>query len=262
MKSSLLVALLVLVGPLAKTQNSGVSESRSKSKVPSITEGKALLKAMHAAASRSHLKEYTFIQETIRFDSAGNALPSTTWYEALRYPNFFRIDVGDPKNGRGVIYRNDSTYSFREGKLVRAVADPMPFMLLEGGLKYYSLEELIPKGEKMGYDLSKVHSEDFQGKEMFVLGAEAGDLRSKQIWIEKERWIPIRRIDPEENGSILEVVHGGFQRKKGKWVETEVDFFLDGKWLQKEKYSAVNPNPRLKTILFDPNRFGEWHWKK
>ena len=226
-----------------------------------IHDGKSLVKAMHAAASRTHLKEYTFVQQTIRFDSAGKALPAATWYEALRYPDFFRIDVGDPGNGRGVIYRNDSTYSFREGKLARATAEPMPFMLLEGGLKCSKMEEVLAKVEKMGWDLSKFHSETFQGKEMYVLGAELGDLKSKQIWVEKERLIPIRRIDPEENGSILEVVYGEFQLLKGKWVETKVEFYLDGELLQTEIYSELNGKPRLKSSLFDPKQFGKWHWK-
>ncbi len=145
MKIFKVLCLFLLVFLVLPAQ--GNAQSR-KGDPTEIHDGKSLVKAMHAAASRTHLKEYTFVQQTIRFDSAGKALPAATWYEALRYPDFFRIDVGDPANGRGVIYRNDSTYSFREGKLARATAEPMPFMLLEGGLKCYALEEVLSRSKK------------------------------------------------------------------------------------------------------------------
>ncbi|HEX2901796.1 MAG TPA: hypothetical protein VHS96_18940, partial [Bacteroidia bacterium] len=159
-----------------------------------LKDGRALIAAMHATAARASLREYTFVQETIRFDSLGQPMAPSIWYESLQYPDPFRIDVGNPADGRAVIYRNDSSYYFRDGKLARATADPMEFLFLEGALKCYPLEAVIEKVGKMGYDLGKFHVAEFNGKAMYVLGAEKGDLKSKQVWVEQQRLIPVRRI--------------------------------------------------------------------
>lgn len=227
-----------------------------------LRDVRAVVAAMHSAATRASLMEYTFVQQTIRMDSLGHALAPSTWYEALHYPDLFRIDVGEPSQGRAVIYRNDSAYYFRGGKLARAEVDTMPFLLLEGGLKCYALDEVLARMQTMGYRLDVMHEADFQGKPMYVIGATAGDLRSKQIWVEQARLIPIRRIDPQADGGIMEVVYGDFQLLEGKWVETRVDFWLDGKLIQQETYSQLDGHPQLHPALFIPAQFGQWHWRE
>ncbi|MEM7299328.1 MAG: hypothetical protein AAF391_13805, partial [Bacteroidota bacterium] len=64
------------------------------------------------------LMAFTFVQETIRFRD-GEVRDTATWYEAVQYPNFFRIDLGEKDLKNRNLYRNDSVYVIREGELVR-----------------------------------------------------------------------------------------------------------------------------------------------
>lgn len=230
--------------------------------VDGYADVQSLVAAMHAAAARSNLRAYTFVQQTVRYGKEGEALPPETWYESVQFPDLFRIDVGDPKAGRGVIYRNDSTYYLREGKVARAVAEPMPFLLLEGGLKCHDLETVLHKMEEQGYDLGRLHRDTMAGRDVYVIGADAGDLGSKQVWVDAERLIPLRHIDPERDGTLIDVVFGKFERHAGKWIETEVEIMINGKLFQTERYTDIEVREGFDPRLFQPARAGEWHWKQ
>jgi outer membrane lipoprotein-sorting protein len=228
-----------------------------------IRNVRGLVKAMHAAASEAHYNDYTFIQTTIRYEEDGSVRDTMTWYEAVSYPDRFRIDFGDPSRKTAVIYRNDSSYFFREGELVRSRQEYNPFLLLEGGLKCYKLKQVLRRMKTYGYDLGQFREDEWQGKPVFVVGAKnAEDLRSKQVWVEQERLIPIRRIDPQENGSLLEVNYSAFENHDGGWIETRVDFHMDGKLLQVEFYNEIDTRVELRPELFEPGAFGSWHWWK
>src|SRR5690242_14008580 len=56
---------------------------------------------------------------------------TSVWHEAIVYPDKFRIDFGDLKDGNAAIFTSDSVYSFRAGKLVRTSPndDDLTFIL-------------------------------------------------------------------------------------------------------------------------------------
>ena len=203
--------------------------------------------------------EYTFIQETIRMNKDGSVRDTTTWYEALRFPDRFRIDFGELENGNAVIYRNDSVYLFREGSLAKSKAEENELMLLEGGICTHPVDTIRARMERQGYDLSKFRTDYFRGEPVYVIGAEKGDSTSKQIWIHKEKLATVRRLDPGEE-RMVEAIFDDFVYQDGAWIETWVEFYIDGQLLQTERYRSINTKPELEDALFDPNRFGEWNW--
>lgn len=203
--------------------------------------------------------EYTFIQETIRFNKDGSVRDTTTWYEAMRFPDHFRIDFGELEEGNAVIYRNDSSYLFREGELARLRAEENELMLLEGGMYIHPVDTIAARMKRQGYDLSQFHQAQFRDEPVYVIGAAASDSSSKQIWIHQDKLTTMRRIDPNED-RIVEAVFDDFILKDGGWIETWVEFYLNGQLLQTERYKDINTQPKLQDLLFDPNRFGEWNW--
>ena len=231
-----------------------------------ISDCQSLVREMHAAASNATYSEYTFVQTTIRYKKDGSIRDTITWYESVQYPDKFRIDLGLPSIGTAVIYRNDSSYFFREGQLARGSKEFMPFLMLEGGLKCMNVEEIMDRMNTFGYDVNQFRSDRWEDRKVYVMGAEAADdLQSKQIWVDAERLIPLRRIDPQPDGKVMEVVYSGFEKHDGGWIETRVDFFLtdDEKkrsLLQVEFYKEINTRVELQPSIFEPGQFGEWHW--
>ena len=52
----------------------------------------------------------------------------------------------------------------------------------------------VVKGE--GYDLSKLHEDTWEGHPAYVVGADKGDLKSKQFWVTKDTLLFVRDIEP------------------------------------------------------------------
>ncbi|PYX34972.1 MAG: hypothetical protein DMG81_19205, partial [Acidobacteria bacterium] len=46
------------------------------------------------------------------------------------------------------------------------------------------------------FDITKFHEETWKGRAVFVVGAEQGDLKSPQFWVDKERLLFVRLFQP------------------------------------------------------------------
>ena len=47
--------------------------------------------------------------------------------------------------------------------------------------------------------MTQIHEEKWEGQDVYVVGAAKGDLKSKQFWIEKNRLLFVRLIEPDEH---------------------------------------------------------------
>lgn len=209
-----------------------------------------------------HLREFTFIQETIRFTENGTPQDSSTWYEAIRYPKDFRIDFGNPENGNANINRNDSIYVYRGNKLVHTGPEIQEFLILEGGLFYYSTEETIERLEGLGIDTSLFYKSEYGGKLIYILGANPEDLSKPQIWLDANELYVVRRFSRGKQGELYEVKYDDIKNFDGHWIETWIEFYVDGKLIQTERYNNIDVNPNLNDSVFDPNTFGTYYWFK
>src|SRR5437868_2389575 len=79
-----------------------------------------VLKKMYDTYRGKWYKTFHFIQTTENYRN-DSLIRTATWYEAIMFPDKFRIDFGDPKNGNAVIYNKDSGYVFRNSKLARTI---------------------------------------------------------------------------------------------------------------------------------------------
>src|ERR1700689_4503039 len=92
-----------------------------------------VLKQMYDRYTGKWYHTFTFVQTTESYKN-DSLVKTATWYEALLFPDKFRIDFGDLKNGDAMIFASDSAYRFRNGVLVSAAPDPDDLTFLLGGL--------------------------------------------------------------------------------------------------------------------------------
>lgn len=228
-----------------------------------IRNGESLLRAMHDRYQASWYESLTFSQKSTTYN-ADNTTKVETWYEAMQLPAKLRIDIGPPSEGNGFLLTDGKVTGFKDGKATRS--GPLVNMLLVLGFDVYrqppqTTVEVV-KGE--GYDLSKFHDDTFDGRRVYVAGAEKGDLTSKQFWVEKDRLLFVRLFEPAQTDpkKIQDIRFADYRQVAGGWVAARVEVYGEGRKVFSEEYSNIQGNVKLAPAVFDPAQFASSHWEK
>lgn len=228
-----------------------------------IRNGEDLVRAMHDRYQSTWYETLTFQQKSTTYNADGTS-KAETWYEAALLPGKLRIDIGPLANGNGAVYGDGKVTVFRDGKVTRS--GPQINILLVLGFDVYRQSPEITSGivKNEGFDLSKLHEDVLDGHAVYVAGAEKGDLQSKQFWVEKDRMLFIRviepsRADPKKNQDIRFV---DYRPLAGAWIAAGVEVNADGRKVFSEEYSDIKANVKLDPVVFDPAQFTTVHWEK
>jgi len=228
-----------------------------------IKNGEALLRAMHDRYQNDWYDTLTFTQQSITHKPDGTT-SSETWHEAMMVPGRLRVDMGPIADGNGAVFADGTVTSFKDGKQVRQA--PLVHMLLVLGFDVYKqpVEKTIEEVKGEGIDLSKLHEETWDGETVYVVGADKGDLKSKQFWVEKKRLLFVRLIEPDRRdpAKIADTRFLDYRKTSPGWVSARVEFYIDGKMVFHEEYSDIAVNQKLNAAMFDPAQFNTTHWEK
>ncbi len=201
----------------------------------------------------------TFTQYNTHYQ-ADTVADTSVWYEAIEYPDKFRIDFGEPAAGNAVIFSSDSVYRFKEGMLKTRKRQANDLILLAGGIYFMTPQEALRRLQEAGFDTNVFHIDTWQGKPVYVVGAGKGDLKSPQFWIDQEHLYLVRSITLLPDKHLQDARFSKHIRTANGWTETEVLFLMDNKLEQKEEYKYIRANCPLPDGLFSPHKFGKVHW--
>ena len=228
-----------------------------------IRSGNDLFRAMHDRYQSSWYQTVTFTQKSTTYKSDGTS-SAETWYEAALLPGKLRIDIGPPTNNNGYVLSDGNVAILKDGKIVGT--RPLVNILLVLGFDVYRQDPdttaKVVKDE--GYDLSKLHEEEWDGKAAYVVGADKGDLKAKQFWVAKDTLLFVRVIEPSQADPTklndIRFIH--YQPLAGAWIAAGVEVYSDGKKVFSEDYSDIQANVKLDPAVFDPAKFSATHWEK
>lgn len=184
---------------------------------------------------------------------------SETWWEEGKFPGRLRIDVGvpptDTKTPRTIrIFVDGVTYSSVPGQPLRR--DARPNLLLVLGFDVYKQDAARTAAilTAQGFDLSRAHTDTWHGRPVYVVGATAGDTKSKQFWVDTERLLFVRLLDASKPGgdADIEALFDDYRPLAGGWIAAEVTFSRGGTVLLHEIYSDIQANVPLPDAMFDP----------
>lgn len=228
-----------------------------------IRSGEDLLRAMYERYKSSWYETLTFTQKSTTYKEDGTS-SAETWYEAASLPGKLRIDIGDLSKNNGYLLVDGKVAIFKDGKRV-GNRDSQNMLLVLGFDVYRQAPEAtikVVRGE--GYDLSKLHEDTWEGKPAYVVGAEQGDLKSKQFWVAKDTLLFVRDIEPSpaDASKIDDIRFTHYQQLAGAWVAAGVEVYADGRKVFSEDYSDIRANVKLDPGVFDPEKFGVTHWEK
>jgi hypothetical protein len=228
-----------------------------------IRNGETLLQAMHDRYAKSWYETVTFTQKSTTYNSDGTRKVET-WHEALLLPGKLRIDIGPASDGNGYVFADGTVTTFQAGK--PSPSRPLINMLLVLGFDVYrQMPETTAKIAKSeGFDLTKIREDTWEGRPVYVVGAEKGDLRSRQFWVEKDRLLFVRLFEPSpaDPKKIRDIRFVDYRSLAGGWIAAGVEVHVDDKEVFSEEYSDIHSDVKLEPAIFDPRQFGSTHWEK
>ncbi|HEX8492294.1 MAG TPA: hypothetical protein VF658_05595 [Pyrinomonadaceae bacterium] len=222
-----------------------------------------LIAAMQKKHAKTWYRTLTFTQKSTTFKPDGTS-ESEIWYEALSAPGRLRVEIGESKDGNGFMFANGKQYAFKEGKLVNTQQRINPLLLLGFDIYFQPAADTINHLRQMGYDTSKLREDTWQGRPAYVVGADRGDLRSAQFWIDKKNLYFVRLLEPvgKNKEKVQEIQFNKYQKAEGGgWVSPEVVVLLDGKRVFQEDYSEIKTGVKLDDKLFDPENWTTTSWR-
>ena len=216
-----------------------------------VTNGSTLARAIHDRYAASAPRNLTFVQKTTVILSSGSQIVQT-WYTAGELPGRWRVDTDQSKGG--TLYVGDSTYQFTGGKLAKADTGINEIL----SIAFDVFSQPATKSEallrRMGIDATRFHESVWRGATVYVVGAARGDSTSKQIWVERDRLIPVRLLENTRQGRA-DFRFNQYAQTGGQWVPGEIEQFVNGKRRLVQQLTGVRTNVSLPEALFDPKRW-------
>jgi hypothetical protein len=228
---------------------------------PSIDTPPHLVEAMKAKYDGKWYKTLTFTQETIQYRSG--VADTSIWYEALSLPGKLRIDIAPTESGNGLLFKSDKRYVFRADTLLLERDEIHPLMVLGFDAYVQKPQVTLTQLDSLGFDLTVLSEAEWNRRPVYVVGAHAGDLRTSQIWIDKELLVLVRVIQKGGigNQNLVDIRFRDFQTVGGGWVASTVEFYLDGTLSILEYYSDIVVDRELSPDLFEPDAWDTaTHW--
>lgn len=222
------------------------------------TNGMDVLRAMHDRYASAWYHTLSFTEIAKQSDATGK-VTSAKWYEEAKLPGRLRIDIGVPASDtstphRTALYVGSSEYVRVPGKAVEKRESLNLLLLLGFDVYRQPVDKTATILRGQGFDLSNVHTLVWHGRKVYVVGAAPGDLKSKQFWVDAQRLLFVRLIDPGWTGlpGNIEAVFAGYKKLGGGWIATEVTVSRNGKLLLHETYADLKADPSLPDSWFDP----------
>lgn len=225
---------------------------------PTPSNGMDVLRAMH---DRYASTWYSTVSFTERADQQlpNGKMTHEKWYEEAKLPGLLRIDVGVPATDtttkrRTMLFANGKLYVRTPGKPVQESTYLNLLLVLGFDVYRQPVEKTAAQLRAEGFDLSRVHTGTWHGRPVYVVGAVPGDLKSKQFWVDAQRLLFVRLIDPSlmSGGDGTEAVFSGYRRLDGGWIATVVTVDRNNKVLFHEKYADIRANIKLPDSIFSP----------
>lgn len=250
MKNNFIILALIICNLLLKAQVVSLDIDAASPKVK-FENGKDVLDFMYQKYRQGPCKLYTFSQKNTHYRN-DSIVGHSEWHEYIEFPDKFRIDFGEKTEGNFVIFKNDSSYSYRKNELKKTKYDTNILLLLLGGMYYREMPDVIARLEKENYNTKVMSIQKWNKQTVYVIGAAVGDESSNQIWVSKKNWRVVRIIEKMDEKSMMDMTFDAFQKSCNGYTETKVTFKRNGKVEQIEEYYNIKSQDAFPIEVFSP----------
>jgi hypothetical protein len=223
-----------------------------------ITTPRELLAAMHARYDGKWYRTLTFLQHNTEHHPDGT-VGHSTWREWLQAPGKLRIEFQPADSGNGVLFANDSVFSFQLDSLRGSRPIVHPLLVLGFDVYMQPVERTVAQLQTAPrvVDLSVLSEGTWDGRPVWIVGAKAGDLHTRQFWVDKERLVFVRMLEPapRDTSKTADTRFNKYSAVGGGWVSAEVEFLVDGQQQFLEQYDEIQTNVSLPAALWDARQW-------
>lgn len=246
-------ALLAPAGGLLAGSSALPSVAPSRRAGTSPRDGEAVIRAMHDKYAKTWYRTLSFTQKsTIR--TPADTMVVETWKERAMMPGRLRIDIERATGNLAVVYAGDSVFVWRGDSTLRRAASRNILLIIGFDVYVQPPETTLAVLRAEHFPMTPLREDTWQGRPVYIIGAAAGDLHSHQLWIDKERLLFVRGIQPDDRDSTktLDFRFDGYAQVPGGWLSELVSIYVDGKLVQREEYSDVRTNDPIDGRIFTP----------
>ena len=220
---------------------------------PARADGESVIRAMHDKYAKSWYRTLSFTQKTTRRTPA-DTMVIETWRERAMIPGYLRIDIERATGDQTIVFGGDSIFVWRGDSTLTRAASRNILMIIGFDVYRQPPETTLAVLAAEHYPMSPMREDTWEGRPVYVIGAAAGDLRSHQLWIDKERLLFMRAIEPDQRDStkILDMRFDNYVKVPAGWLSETVELYRDGKLFQREEYSDVRTNIPIDPKIFAP----------
>ena len=223
-----------------------------------ITTPRQLLDAMRARYDGKWYRTLTFIQNNTEHHPDGT-VGHSVWREWIQSPGRLRIEFQPADSGNGVLFANDSIYPFRHDSLRNGRPFVHPLLVLAFDVYVQPVERTVTQLQALRrpFDLSVLSEGTWENRPVWIVGAKAGDQHTAQFWVDKERLVFVRMLEPApgDTSKTAETRFNKYAPLAGGWVSPEVQFLTDGKEQFLEEYTQIQADTPMPAALFDPRQW-------
>ena len=221
-----------------------------------ITTPRDLLEAMRARYEGKWYRTVTFVQDVTERHPDGTTTRAA-WREWLATPGKLRIEFLPADSGNGALFTNDSQYVVRADSIVRARTFIHPLLVLGFDAYAQPVDKTIAALMQRRFDLAVLSEATWEGRPVWVVGAKAGDVHTRQFWVDKGRLVFVRMLEPapQDTTKTAETRFSKYVSLQGGWIAPEVEFLLEGQRQFFEEYRDIRANVTIPATFWDARQW-------
>jgi hypothetical protein len=218
-----------------------------------LASGSGVVKAMHDLYGGKFLKTMSFLQNNTAYTSTGQEQHSQ-WYEHLEVPGKLRIAFLPAAQRSGLVQVGDKVASFDNGIRVDFRPSVNPVLLLTADVYAAPVGTIMRGLDSLNVDTDVIHTDEWEGRPVYVVGAKAGDSTSNQMWIDADKLVLLRFIQrgkSTERPVVSDIRVASYKELQGFQIPTEFLVIRNGRPVWREQYANVRINEDLPAGTFD-----------
>ena len=202
-------------------------------------------------------KTLSYTQNNILYSNRGGETKSQ-WRQQIAVPGKLRIDYLPATQRSGVLFDGARVHTFDNGRAIDAQPGVNAQLLVTTDVYALAPDRATKLLDSLGFDLSKLRRDTWDGQPVYVVGAAAGDSTTSQFWVDTERLVPVRVVQKERRGTreiVTDVRLGKFAEFGGIPIATEVLQYRDGRLVFREQRVDVKVNEAIPEATFDATKW-------
>lgn len=222
-----------------------------------ISSAAGLVGAMRDRYEGKWYKTLTFLQNNTRYTTDGREEESQ-WTKYVSVPGKLRIEFLPRRAGSGILFTNGRAYTYEGGRRIDTRRQIHPLVLLTGDVYVLPAAVTLRRLDSLRVDRSRFREARWEGRRVYVVGADVGDSLSNQLWVDADRLLLVRWIESQGTRArriASDTRLGAYRNVEGYAIPTEIVVYRGGKRVFREVYADVRVNVPFSPSLFDPARW-------